>query len=349
VRTSWNIRVVVALAACAVGCGSKVAAPTRTAPDADTEGDATPDAATPTPTTSGVVLFGGIPVQGTFSNDTWTYSGQTWSQAPSSGSGPSAREDAAMAPWNGGAVLFGGDDIATTSDLDTALGDTWSWNGGSWTQLDVTGPSPRTAHAMAPLGDDTVVLFGGDILDATNGTVNGQPLGDTWVFDGGWSQRSVPGPSARHGHAMATLNGVVVLFGGADESGVLGDTWTFDGAKWTQENVKGPSARSSHAMATLNGKVMLFGGLDGAADPLGDTWTWDGLAWTEESGPGPSPRFSHAMATTESAVVLYGGVTFDVGLALPAGTSTWLWNGASWTQEQTGGPGPLDAHAMSAW
>jgi hypothetical protein len=53
--------------------------------------------------------------------------------------------------------------------------------------------------AMAPVGSSEVVLFSG--TDLTNGFPN-----DTWTFGGAsWTQLSLPGPSARYGHAMAAL------------------------------------------------------------------------------------------------------------------------------------------------
>ncbi|MCH8271508.1 MAG: hypothetical protein IH985_09915 [Planctomycetes bacterium] len=53
-------------------------------------------------------------------------------------------------------------------------GETWEWDGTSWTLAATTGPSPRNRHAMAY---DSVrgvtVLFGGD---------DGAPNGETWEW-----------------------------------------------------------------------------------------------------------------------------------------------------------------------
>jgi hypothetical protein len=51
-----------------------------------------------------------------------------------------------MAPVNGVLVLFGGDD--GNGDL---LSDTWTWDGGSWTQIMGAGPPPRTEAVMASM------------------------------------------------------------------------------------------------------------------------------------------------------------------------------------------------------
>jgi hypothetical protein len=58
----------------------------------------------------------------------------------------------------------------------------------------------------------------------------------------------VPGPGARWAHTMATLNDIVVLFGGNGNDGDLDDTWTWNGTQWAQQTATGPSARSSAVM-----------------------------------------------------------------------------------------------------
>ena len=64
--------------------------------------------------------------------------------------------------------------------------------GGGWTNLTHTTPSARDLHAMATLGGDQVLLFGGDA-----GAYNGE----TWVYDlsdGKWSNMApaaAPAPS----------------------------------------------------------------------------------------------------------------------------------------------------------
>jgi len=100
------------------------------------------------------------------------------------------------------AVLFGGYDAVSD------LGDTWTWDGVSWTQQDVSGPSPaRSSAAMATL-NGTVVLFGGlregsAVIPAAEAT-----LSDTWTWDGAkWTKLDVPGPSARFGAVMVTVGG----------------------------------------------------------------------------------------------------------------------------------------------
>jgi N-acetylneuraminic acid mutarotase len=240
------------------------------------------------------VLFGGAGDEGSDYDhelaDTWTYDGTKWTRR--SASGPSPRESAAMATLNGTVVLFGGYDPSAGDAVSTLYdGDTWTWDGTTWKELTVVGPSARASSAMAAL-NGAIVLFGG---------VNGAGdtwLGDTWTWDGArWTRQDVTGPMARQAAAMATLNDSVVLFGGLGATGYLGDTWTWDGTRWTQLDVSGPGPRGLAAMATLNESIVLFGGFDRSEGDVADTWTFDGNTWAHLNVSGPSARDSAAIAS----------------------------------------------------
>jgi hypothetical protein len=197
-----------------------------------------------------IVLFGGNDL-GAFLNDTWVWDGSTWSQARPGGNGPSPRDSAAMASLNGELVLFGGRWSDGHGNV-TALGDTWVWNGSTWTQIDTTGaaaPAPRWGAAAASVGG-TVVLYGG-LADLND------PLGDTWTWNGSaWAQVAQSGPSPRYGAGLAAMNGRGLLFGGFEGGfGWIGkwtdDTWLWDGSSWTQLAVSGPPARSNVCMVEV--------------------------------------------------------------------------------------------------
>jgi hypothetical protein len=96
-----------------------------------------------------------------------------------------------VAPLDDALVLFGG------GFESPDFSDTWSWDGTTWTQIRVSGPSARWQAAMARL-NDTLVLFGGQEPD-------GNYLADTWTWNGtAWTQAKVAGPSARRMAVMAT-------------------------------------------------------------------------------------------------------------------------------------------------
>jgi PKD repeat protein len=214
-----------------------------------------------------------------------------------------------------------------------------------WTQrFSSSSPSARFYHAMAyDSARGVVVLFGG---------VSGGPgptLDETWEWDGtNWTQRSpANSPSARCWHAMAydSARGVVVLFGGADASGILNDTWEWDGTNWTQISpANSPSARVWHAMAYDSNRhvVVMFGGY--GTDYLDDTWEWDGTNWTEKAEstvPKPAARYFHAMAydSARGVVVLFGGY---------GSNDTWEWDGTNWTQMSPANfPSARWGHAMA--
>ncbi|MBI5481815.1 MAG: hypothetical protein HY906_23365, partial [Deltaproteobacteria bacterium] len=175
-----------------------------------------------------VVLFGGES-GGVLRDDTWAWTGSSWSPVctaspPCSGL-PPARKNHAMAhdPVNGLVISFGG---VTASELDREL---IGWDGADWWTLcaiepcNLDRPLARERHAMAA---DTirgrVVLFGG---------VNGvfYPP-ETWEWDGSrWTQPAVfDGVTPRLEHAMAfdAARGRVVLFGGYG-AGYSTDLWEY--------------------------------------------------------------------------------------------------------------------------
>lgn len=211
------------------------------------------------------VLFGGRE-QGSLAGETLEWDGSTWTLENQSG--PSARHGHAMAydAARRRTVLFGGSVGVPPFDNINAMGDTWEWDGSSWTQRASTGPSARSQHALAyDAARGRVVLFGG--RDAL-----AQHQGDTWEWDGSsWSLRATTGPTPRAAHAMT--NGCrVILFGGVG-SVRLSDTWEWGGGSWQMRASNGPTARLGHAMAydASRERVVLFGG-DDAVSRQNDTW-----------------------------------------------------------------------------
>ena len=144
-----------------------------------------------------VVLFGGA-IAGDTAGDTWEWNPDTGGWTEHAATGPSPRRDHAMAFDGERVVLFGG--LA-----EGYLGDTWTFDGVTWTRVD-EGPSPRSGHAMAG-GDGLVIVYGGQGQDTI--------YDDTWIWTGAWQR--VPAqenPGRRFGHAMVWAGDHVVLFGG---------------------------------------------------------------------------------------------------------------------------------------
>jgi hypothetical protein len=193
------------------------------------------------PDAGDVLLFGGDGYSSYNFGDTWIFDGTNWTQLSPATSPPgtSYPSSATMTTgtYAGDTVLFGG------NGASGLLNDTWVFDGTTWTQLSpATSPPARTVASMTTLtiGPDAgdVVLFGG-------GGVSGY-LNDTWVFDGTtWTQLSpATSPPGRFGASLASLTsgpdtGDVVLFGGYDNSGVLGDTWLFTNPAAVVVNITG--------------------------------------------------------------------------------------------------------------
>ncbi len=142
-------------------------------------------------------------------------------------------------------VLFGGWDGLSI------FGDTWEWDGSSWTQVSSSGPSARYEHAMAyDSARGVTVLFGGRDVSSR--------FRDTWEWDrSSWTQVSTSGPSARELLAMAydSARGVTVLFGGGGGSGYLGDTWEYSRPAF---DLKAIFKRASPRAVMISGRLKLI-------------------------------------------------------------------------------------------
>lgn len=271
-----------------------------------------------------VLLFGGGGV-GNTRNDLWAWDGVSWSLL-SSGSGPGHRMRHAMA-YDAGRdrlVVFGGEPLGGPS----GLGDTWEWDGTSWTEMTpATSPPGRVDAGMvydARVG--AVIMFGGSVLGS--GLVN-----DMWKWDGS-SWIEIPAslaPPSRSGHVMVfdSVRQRIVVFGGTGDSGVLADTWEWDGLAWTSpQPVLAPfvDARSGGAFDPASGRVVVVG--KAFQRPETETWTYDGATWTLVSTAQPTPWRSLLPLAHDPArgrTVLFGGL--NIGKLLG---DTWEFDGTSW-------------------
>ena len=123
----------------------------------------------------GLVVFGGTTASGA-TNDTWRFSGSSWTVLWSasqclSAPCPSPRSGPAMAldPNTGAVALFGG--VSGTRSLS----DTWVLNGGNWSSVRLYGPSGRGFSTMAYDGTGRTLLL-------TGGTSSYGAPSDTWAL-----------------------------------------------------------------------------------------------------------------------------------------------------------------------
>jgi len=182
------------------------------------------------PTLARCVLFGGS-VNGTlFFGDTWTWDGTTWQQlSPATSPGPRARGWLEYDTIRQRALYFGGKNTSG----NTALADTWSWNGTTWTQLPTATPpgwnggTGLIAYGMAfdPLRD-RMVLVGGTRTTATVSDLTYEFDGTDWLLH---SAGPVPGRTAPAVAFVAGL-GQTCVFGGATVTQQQNDTWRYQTA-----------------------------------------------------------------------------------------------------------------------
>lgn len=219
-----------------------------------------------------LVLFGGCTAT-TALAQTWVWKAGAWTQKSPPASPPARCHHAsAYHRGRGAVVVFGGYNPASGS-----FGDTWTWNGTTWTSEPGTTPGVRFAPSMAsdPVRDQ-LVMFGGRANLSS---------GETWTWNGqGWIQALPPSsPAARYQAAMAwdAARQRVVLFAGNGDITTSADVWEWDGATWELiPTARPPLARSQHALVPdLDGAgVLVIGGATTPPGPvpLGDVWrlTW---------------------------------------------------------------------------
>jgi N-acetylneuraminic acid mutarotase len=225
-------------------------------------------------------LGGGLVVAGGDAMGTWLWNGTQWSNPATSAMSPPSRLWSAVATMNGKVLLFGG--CQSCGGNFGLMGDTWQWDGQSWTELHPSQSPPARFGAVSGTVAGKIVVFGGE-------SYGGEPyFGDTWEWDGkDWSKASpTTSPSARLGASAAVADGKLLMFGGF--TGPLepqGDTWSWDGTSWTELTpASSPPARADAQMGSLRDTPVLFGGADAQGNVLGDTWTWNGTSWIAVPG-----------------------------------------------------------------
>jgi hypothetical protein len=265
-----------------------------------------------------VVLFGGSDDNGDCDGSgkdacgvTWEWNGDDWTsyaEDPNGVTAPVARGAMGLAydPNRQVTVLFGGYD----ANYDN-LGDTWEWDGVSWSLRAPADPNgvlaPPPASYVAMAYEPTarrIVLFGG--------SSDSGDIGDLWTWDGaGWTLVPPSGaggcgvPPARNGAVMSTTDrgrGVLLFGGAAGFSSYLGDTWLLQDDCWQDltpvDPNDTPSARWWPAVAydATTGRVLLQGGTVQFGDDCGtgssicsDAWWWDGANWARDTTVGTLP------------------------------------------------------------
>jgi len=166
-----------------------------------------------------VVLFGGF--DGSSLDDTWIWDGTTWTEQNPTIS-PLKRQFGFMTYDGKGALLYGG--ASSLPSGVTNQGDTWRWDGSTWTEINSTvAPSARATGGMSFDGE-RVVMYGGDDSSGT--------LDETWIFnpeDDQWTKANPYIKPEKRGHTTLTYDGRgMILFGGFKDGGPFPQgTWRY--------------------------------------------------------------------------------------------------------------------------
>jgi hypothetical protein len=168
---------------------------------------------------------------------TWSFQGGHWTNRTVTSDQPPRRSGAGIAydVAAGTVVLFGG----FRNYPDRGLNDTWTYSGGSWTNVtNASRPQPPEVYGTAMAYDSfskSVVMFSG-------GPWSGSPLfAYWWTFSNGqWVNQTNlsqahPVPRASAGFSAGAIDESAALVGGSDSVGIpfLNDTWTYSNDSWT--------------------------------------------------------------------------------------------------------------------
>jgi len=247
------------------------------------------DAATRT-----VLLFGGFGwisgAAGAYSagfgwlNDTWSWNGTTWTRlSPGRNPGGSDTDSMAYDPATKTVLLFNGG----LCNSCAGQGQTWNWNGRTWTRLSLpTGP-PTTSWSSMAYDPATMTV----LLWLQSGAT---PIGQrdqTWSWNGTtWTRLSprasppvgsLEPPSGGWSMAYDPATATVLLFGGTtDKAPVvmpLDETWSWDGTTWTHLSLaSSPPPSGGASMAYDPGMEAMLLVEQGYGNHIGqpsDTWT----------------------------------------------------------------------------
>jgi hypothetical protein len=176
------------------------------------------------------VLFGGSTPDMQIHGDTWQWDGQAWTQVSETGPAPRFPGSMVYDPARQHVLLYSGH-FAASSDKFAQYDDLWAWDGITWQQLSVDGPTPgHRTHAGFVYDPETErVLLVGSGSDTF--------LPDVWAWDGTtWEEIPTSNTPARSGNNVTydPARDRFILFGGVDRPGgvALDDTWEWDRVSW---------------------------------------------------------------------------------------------------------------------
>jgi hypothetical protein len=283
-----------------------------------------------------VVLFSGVGAGaggGALLDDTWTWNGSGWTELHPA-SAPPFRSGGmlAYAPATRQLVLTGSE--FPGYEGATPLGNTWTWDGTTWSRQAATGPSTFGWTAMAT--DDAT----GQLI-LVDGFGSGCQAVQTWEWSGGsWLQLrppASPGPSDTGllaydpvSHRLDLVIDPLPACAIDQSAAGLAADWSWDGSDWISQGSalpRGSSPWSGTLVSSAKGPLLV--------GSEGDSQLWVGRTWSDAGGAPAPARVGAAVAydAADQQVVLFGGACLSckpaAGITAYLG-DTWTWDG-SWT------------------
>ncbi len=233
-------------------------------------------------------------------------------------------------------VWFGGEIGSLTT------GDTWLFDGTTWTLATREGPGPRGQASMTWDPERAqVILFGGyresgDYLNPI------EYLDDTWAWDGQrWSELPIAAdrrPSARV-HAEMTWDPDLrapLLFGGGTFTTPSPETWVLSSSTgWSRLDglVQPTQVYTQESASTRDARSGEWVVYTVAADPEQESrlWNWKAGGWSYTKPEFvPRPRTGSAMAWHPlREEIIFGGYVPGIDSS-DRGPSWWTWDGVDW-------------------
>ncbi len=301
-----------------------------------------------------LILYGGqnATTSSVVSNETWSFSAGAWTELyPTSNPGPRWGSGLTYDSSDHYLLLFGGGGFLASGNWVYPYGwlnDTWSYQNGDWTDLDIAHSPPEPfLDGLTYDGAAGTVIYS-NAYD-TNYSGGGE---DIWTYHAGTWTRLVGGgyptnsswPEQRVGEGAAYdwTTGEFVLYGGTDSHLVpLSDTWTYVNGNWTNRTpaatVAYPSPRyfSAFTYDAADGYDVLFGGYGPSSSNstlvmLNDTWKFQGGTWSQlVTNQSPPARYGGAMVydASDGYVLLTGGSNGSKSF-----NDTWEFTNGGWTR-----------------
>jgi hypothetical protein len=227
-----------------------------------------------------VVLFGGRGGPTGFLSDTWVFDAGAWTQlAPATS--PFGRANGVLIEHGGRAILTGGVGRPPSGSIQV-VGETWAFDGATWSELAGVAIPGRQGLSGAVAGD-RVVVFGGSTTSVGR-LDDGYALGAS----GAWTELP-KAPAARRDASMTAVGDVAYLTGGSTP-GASDEVIRIDGAAWETVGTLPLGGRAYHSTGALAGRVVVFGGVRTSTTMITSLDAWPGgaeLVGTEPMTGGP--------------------------------------------------------------